>query len=784
MALRRGRLERALAELDTATITTIHGFCRQALLGLGLAADHDPAAQLTAEPAQVIDALLDDVLAATDPEGPAPPSQRDLADGVRKALTSAAAVLGPTGDVPDAVRLRVELVEAVRTELTQRLAAAGTTTYDGLVSALDRSLGDAAAVAQLAQRYDVVLVDEFQDTDTTQWHIFRAAFTARDDVRTVLIGDPKQAIYAWRGADVDAYLDATHDQHRQTLDASWRSDERLLDALNALLAGAELGHDRIPYRPVRHAPGHEGQRISHPSGQEVVPLEVRIVQREGGAPLTAEFAVSRIAADVAERIDALLRSGCTLARGDGSDPAIRADDLAVLTRTNAEARLVQRKLAEVGIPAVLGGAGEVLDSPAAAAWQALLAALERPSASGPARLLALTPLVGWGAERVATASEEDWDGLHERLHDWAAVLAQRGVAAAYRAVARSQDLAARVLRHDGGERLLADLDHVAEILDAEPDRRSPVALAAWLREERDAARARADLSAARRLETDAPAVTVLTVHRAKGLEFGVVYVPFLATGMRKEFGALIVRDPGSGRRMVHVGGPGAPDRREVEERAAIERYAEEQRLLYVALTRARHRAIVWWAPVRYAHESPLAAVLFGRRDDDGRLVPGARCQALPPDERAREQVEAIAARCRRAVRPSWVALEPAAIQPHAPAAVGALDVAEFARGIDRTWRRASYTALVAGAHAAVGLVPGEPEQRVKDDEPEVGPAAARPRPRARARRTRGSPRRRRWRQSRVAPASARSCTRCSSTSTSPAPGSKTTCGRPSRTTRR
>ena len=174
---------------------------------------------------------------------------------------------------------------AVRAEVNRRLRRAGVLTFDDLLTRLRDTLADerhgAAACQHLRDRYRVALVDEFQDTDPVQWEIMRRAFVdGSPDTSLVLIGDPKQAIYAFRGADVYAYLDAAAVAgERATLQVNWRSDQALLDAFDALFDGAKLGHRGIVYRPTRAADGHDGARMT---GAPVdVPLRVRILHRDG-----------------------------------------------------------------------------------------------------------------------------------------------------------------------------------------------------------------------------------------------------------------------------------------------------------------------------------------------------------------------------------------------------------------------------------------------------------------------------------------------------------------------
>ena len=178
----------------------------------------------------------------------------------RAAIENPAAPIEPAGAPDDTIAaMRVRLAGAARQELDVRKRRMAVMTYDDLLTRLSDTLegeGGEAAAARLRARYRVVLVDEFQDTDPVQWRIMQTAF-GDGEVTLVLIGDPKQAIYAFRGADVYAYIEAARTAGaRATLDVNWRSDQGLIDAYDALFGGAKLGHEGIVYREVRAAPGN------------------------------------------------------------------------------------------------------------------------------------------------------------------------------------------------------------------------------------------------------------------------------------------------------------------------------------------------------------------------------------------------------------------------------------------------------------------------------------------------------------------------------------------------
>ncbi|HEY8340333.1 MAG TPA: UvrD-helicase domain-containing protein [Egibacteraceae bacterium] len=730
VAERRDRLTAALADYDAATITTIHGFCQQVLAGVGLSGDVDRAAGFVEDDRDVVAAVVDDLLVAgyhRAADG-LPVSRATLLEIAHAVVGNPGTAIVPTDPDDPVARARVEFAKTVREQVERRKRAEGRLSYDDLLTRLAGTLRDPvqgpAALRRLRSQYRVVLIDEFQDTDPVQWDILRRVFVAGGGP-TVLIGDPKQAIYAFRGADVHAYLMAVHhtsDQH--TLETNYRSDAGLLTAYNRLFDGARLGHDEIAYRPVRASDANAEPRLQ---GAPVsAPLRLRVVRRDGGitmasrGKLQADAARDAVAADLAADVVRLLRSGATLLERGPDGVARRREvcpgDLAVLVRRNVDAALVQRCLADADVPAVINGVGSVFATPAATEWLRLLEALERPAMASRVRTVALTAFVGWTAEDVVFADDAAWEDLRRRLHRWAGVLRDSSVAALLRTVVAEQRLPERLLARRDGERLLTDITHIGELLHAAAvaEELGPTALSGWLRAriaeagddtERD--------ERARRLESDAEAVQVLTIHRSKGLEFPIVYAPFLwqSLGSWSDVPVFHV----DGRRCVDVGGKeGGPAFQEHKKDATAEQRGEELRLLYVALTRAKHQAVVWWAPAGYADRSPLGRVLFCRRADGS---VNTRCTeaGIPDDDTSLERLQAIADGADGTISVETVALPvPRERWQPAPPPAHDLDTARFTRTLDERWRRTSYSALTRPAHGP--LVGSESTEAVKDDE--------------------------------------------------------------------
>ena len=532
VAVRRDRLAHAVADFDAATIATTHGFCLQMLAGLGIAADVDPDLTFTENTADVTAEVVTDLYlrAYGRPNSPKPPF--DLAAAVKlggNAVGDRLARLEPRDAEPGSeADVRRRLADATRTQVELRKRSRRLMDYDDLLVHLRDALVDpatgAAARARIRGRYAVVMVDEFQDTDPVQWEILESAFHGERTM--VLIGDPKQAIYAFRGADVVTYLVATERADGSaTLGTNWRSDGPLLDAFEHVMGGVALGDDRIVVHPV--AAARPGRRLSGGAA----PFRLRVVEREALSP--GRDAVPSVAAvrpyvarDVAADIAGLLASGTTLDDAAGSRP-VRPGDVAVLVYSNKEAGLVRDALQAARVPVVLTGTSSVFLSDAADDWLALLSALEQPQRQGLARAAALTSFVGWTPAMLARDDDTGFDELSALLHEWGELLSRRGVAALLEATGRG--MVARVLAREQGERLLTDLRHIGQVLHtaATEEKFGVASMVEWLQHRMAEAAADQTEERSRRLESDAESVQVITVHRSKGLEFPVVYAPYL-----------------------------------------------------------------------------------------------------------------------------------------------------------------------------------------------------------------------------------------------------------------
>ncbi len=715
---RHGRVRDALVGFDAATIATTHQFCQLVLRSLGVAGDTETGAELVEDLDDLVVEVVDDLYVRGFARSADPPAfdRRTALEVARAAVGDPQARLTDAGSEPGSVRQRrVHFARAVRDELAVRKRRLGLLSYDDLLSRLADALeaDDSPARTRMRDRWSLVLVDEFQDTDPVQWQVLDRAFSGHATL--VLVGDPKQAIYGFRGGDVVTYLDAAATAgHRATLATNHRSDRALVDSLHTLLRGARLGDPRIVVRPVEAA--HEGPRlVGAPSSH---PFRLRLLDREAlGATRGKEAPIgrarARVAQDLAADVAALLTSGAQV-HGRPVEPG----DVAVLCARRRDGETAREALAAVGVRAVVGGSGGVLTTEGADEWLTLLEAMEQPQRSGRVRAAALGCFLGRDPRDLERDSDRQTEEVSETVRDWADLARRRGVAAVLERSVAEHDLYARVLARTDGERMMTDLRHVGEVLHDTALREglSVTALAAWLRRHRDDERSGGAEERTRRLDSDSDAVQVLTIHGSKGLQFPVVYLPTL--------GDLHVSTPAmprfhdeQGRRTLDVGG-GPPA--EHVRRAEVEARGEDLRLLYVATTRAQCQLVTWWFPnAKNTTSSALHRMLVGRAVD----VPDVpEAPDLPDDtevaRRAGLWQQAGAATVERVVDRGEVEGPP----PPDPVPLRART---WTRAVDQSWRRTSYSALTAAAEALAGGAdlsgPGDPGGRLFGSEAEQSP---------------------------------------------------------------
>jgi exodeoxyribonuclease V beta subunit len=706
-ALRQQRLRDALAGFDAATIATTHQFCQLVLKSLGVAGDTDAGVTLVESLDDLIAEIVDDLYLAHFGQ------QRDEPTLTRgEAFRLAREVVGkpctelrprdPIADTEPAVR--VDFANDVLAELERRKRRLGILGYDDLLSRLAAALeaDDSPSRARMHHRWSIVMVDEFQDTDPVQWQVIDRAFSGRSTL--ILIGDPKQAIYAFRGGDIVTYLNAARTAgDRRTLGTNWRSDGALVDRLQAVLRGAELGDADIVVRDVEAH--HQRHRLSGAPRND--PFRLRVVTRKAlGRSMSRYFPIDalreHIPTDLAADIGELLASGATF-----DDRPLEARDIAVIVEAHRDARACYDALADAGIPAVYTGDTDVFTSPAADDWLALLEAFDQPHRAGLVRAAAATMFFGETAESLARGGDALTDRVADTLREWADHARERGVATIFEA-AQLAGMGRRVLSYQGGERQMTDLAHLTQLLHetAHREHYNLPALRDWLRTQREEPGGATERN--RRLDSDAAAVQIMTVWVSKGLQYPIVYLPFAFNRNVQQRDLILFHDEGV--RCLHIGGEDSLDYNTVERLGRREAASDDIRLTYVAMTRAQSQVVAWWAPSYDEPNGGLSRLLRGRRVGES-AVPD-RCEpAKVNDDAALERLREWESAGGPVIEDSTAAPAPAVAAGAPPPDLGAR---HFHRTIDTTWRRTSYSGLIRAVEPTG--VSSEPEVAELDDE--------------------------------------------------------------------
>ncbi|OBF24478.1 exodeoxyribonuclease V subunit beta [Mycobacterium kubicae] len=704
---RRQRLRDALAGFDAATIATTHQFCQLVLKSLGVAGDTDSGVTLVEDLDELVTEIVDDLyLAHFGRERDDPVlSYRDAARIARTVVANPSTQLRPLRPEPGSrAAICVGFAEAVVAELETRKRRRGILGYDDLLIRLADALDteDSPARVRMHQRWPIVMVDEFQDTDPVQWQVIDRAFSGRSTL--VLIGDPKQAIYAFRGGDIVTYLRAAQSAgDKRTLATNWRSDSALVQRLQAVLLGAQLGDPAIV---VRHVDAyHQGHRLSGAPHND--PFRLRVVRRATfGRKATQNLAIDdlreHIGADLAADIGGLLASGATF---DGKP--LQARDIAIIVEKHKDARACHRALTDAGIHAVYTGDSDVFGSEAADDWLSLLEAFDQPHRPGVVRAAAATMFFGKTAKDLAAGGDALTDRIAETLREWAGYARERGVSAIFEA-AQLTGMSDRVLSWQDGERHMTDLAHFTQLLQetAHRERFTLPALRDWLRTQRQERGGATERN--RRIDSDAAAVQIMTVWVSKGLQYPVVYLPFAFHRTVQERDLVLFHDRGE--RCLHIGGKDSPDFAAVERLGAQETASDDSRLTYVAMTRAQAQVVAWWSPAYYEPNGGLSRLLRGRRP--GEPVVPDRCEpAKITDDDAWARFQEWQAAGGPVVEESLIADAPPAVIGAAPTDLG---TRHFHRSIDTDWRRTSYSGLIRVAETTG--VSSEPEITELDDE--------------------------------------------------------------------
>ncbi len=510
------------------------------------------------------------------------------------------------------VGLQLAFVGYAKAELPRRKTERKIQYFDDLLTRLDDTLsgpgGDALA-ADLQKRYRAALIDEFQDTDPVQYSIFRRAFAGGNDF-VFLIGDPKQAIYGFRGADIFTYLAASGEAtHHYTLGENWRSESGLVTVVNKIFSAApeSFVFDRIAFQEAIPKGKADATPLTLAEKREP-PFQLWFLPRNGAKEVAKSVAEKILPGAVADEIARLLNGDTKIGAHQ-----LKPEDIAVLVLANRQAAIVQAALSAAKIPSVLHTTASLFDSREAAELRRVLAGIALPGDERLVKSALATDFLGVDGGQLAACSETQWHAWLQAFHADHERWLRAGFFQMFRHWLQDRQVRQRLLAFPDGERRLTNLLHLGEVLhQAETAQRLGVnGLQKWQANQM-AQTGEATEEYQLRLERDDNAVRIVTVHKSKGLEYPVTFCLFSwkdSNIQNKHGGEELVffHDANREQRLVRDLGPDIADAH--RQQARRERLAENVRLFYVALTRASHRCYLAWGGVNKAGTSAPAWLL-------------------------------------------------------------------------------------------------------------------------------------------------------------------------------
>ncbi|MFO8164761.1 MAG: exodeoxyribonuclease V subunit beta [Desulfatiglandales bacterium] len=516
--------------------------------------------------------------------------------------------------------LKIELFHYVHDELIKRKKEKNIQFFDDLLLKVYQSLHEADGEVfsgAIGKKYKAALIDEFQDTDPIQYAIFKRIF-GTTACTLFLIGDPKQAIYSFRGADIFAYMDAAKNvESRFTLGENWRSEPDLVAAINTIFSKVDYPflYQEIPFQPVTPAAKKSPESLII-DNKKKSPIQLWFL--DAGKVTKSDKAVTKtqarkmISKSVAAEISRLINLG-TSNRASIGKRSLREGDIAVLVRTHSEARTMKNALAAFDIPSVLYTTENLFDSHEALEMQRLLGGINEPNNDGLLKAALTTDMMGVKGEELNYLIQDE-NGLEEWLvtfQEYHELWDKRGFIQMFRHLLVQEKILTRLMPLPDGERRNTNVLHLSEVLHqvSIEQKLCMAGLLKWLSEQRDPNTPRLDEHQLR-LESDEDAVKLVTIHKSKGLEYPVVFCPFVWSGskIKKNNYPFTFHD---NMRLTLDLGSTAMDKNRVL--AKTEELAENLRIFYVALTRARNRCYVIWGRFTDA-ETSAPAYLFHHQE--------------------------------------------------------------------------------------------------------------------------------------------------------------------------
>ncbi len=487
-----------------------------------------------------------------------------------------------------------EIRGSINNEKQQR----GILGFDDLLTQMDAALhkvGEEQLATAIRHRYPIAIIDEFQDTDPQQYRIFRKLYANQPGLGFLLIGDPKQAIYAFRGANIFTYMHARSDiSARYTLKINWRSSPAMVSSVNALFCQLKnpFLFDQIPF--LRVSTAKKNKRLMFELHNQSQPaIQFWLQKGEGVGVTDYQKLMARLCAtQICSWLNAAQKGLAWLDNGKDRKP-VQASNIAVLVRSHNEATLIRDALSVLSIPSMcLSNQDSIFETQEAIDLRYLLQAVLVPEQEDTLRNAMATELMGLNALTFEALSSDElaWDALVDEFDKYRTVWMHRGVLPMLREVMKNRHIAENFLASPKGERRLINLLHLGELLQKNSVHLdSTHALVRWLTRQITHPNRQID-NEKLRMESDCNLVQISTIHKSKGLEFDLVWLPFI--GSFQNYNQGLYHDRESFHAVLDLK-VNEDSLNWVEE----ERLSEDLRLLYVALTRAVYHSSIGIAPL-------------------------------------------------------------------------------------------------------------------------------------------------------------------------------------------
>jgi exodeoxyribonuclease V beta subunit len=522
-------------------------------------------------------------------------------------------------------KIRIELLEYLQLELPIEKQRLGVLSFDDLLLQLESALQNQPQLAtDLRAKYRVAMIDEFQDTDPIQYNIFNTIFPAsneeNNDSTVFFVGDPKQAIYSFRGGDIHTYLKAKNSASQQyTLEKNWRSHPKLIAAFNALYkqSGNPFMDAGIQYQAVS-AGDRVTENLITPDARS--PLRfwnyVQTEEKPKMDDIRTEIA-NAVAGDIASLLNASNENKAMI----GESP-ITGGDIAILIRSHSQGDLIKAALNKKGITSVQSSKDSIYETHESVEILCLLTAIVEPQREDEVRRALVTEFLGYKAEELLAFDQDStaWEDILLKMQNWHYQWKNQGFLPMMRSLMKAQEVHQRLLSYDDGERRLTNVLHLSELIHHQSKQKllSMEEVLRWLQQQQDNANgSEREL----RLESDENLVKIVTIHKSKGLEYPIVYLPFVGTtgaAFKDKIYSFYQDDSAC----LEIGSAEADEHKALK---IAEEKAEEARLLYVALTRAKYQCTVvtFTDPI---HMNPDRTAL-GWLLTDGETIPSGNSKA-------------------------------------------------------------------------------------------------------------------------------------------------------------